>query len=280
MSLTKYTISDESSFAEVTAGPRQIAALYFYLRTDWLVECARTVAFDFQARPHLYASREAAGEPFPAGELGALRVRSGNDERVPSREQRAHIFGPIFGYPSGAQSSNSSDFCDLRDELLEAAAAFAEGTSDGRMAMLRERVRSLHRPFRQYLTELNGASLSWSINEAISSVTRALAYPVLRTRSISEAFGISTPPDSRWPFAADAHGDSLVEQISARATGASSSPSTVTRAVFGKWQRAALSGAEALAVIVDYTGDGSPADLDVLITKCYLWGSSLTAQHG
>jgi hypothetical protein len=38
---------------------------------------------------------------------------------------------------------------------------------------------------------------------------------------------------------------------------------------------AALRGAEALATILDFSEDGNDSDLDLLITKCYTWGSAL-----
>jgi hypothetical protein len=275
--IPNHRITDESSFATVTKDPRQIAATYFYLQLDRLVAYAYQAAFDFFKRPQLYT---ALGRPTRES-LARLRAQHGNDERVPSQEQRDEIFLPLFGQSSTSPVNGQGDFPRLRDELIGAAAAFAERVFDTGEEMLRERVRTTHRPFKDYLTGLQGDSLVWSTDEALTGVTRNLVYPILRNKGLSAVFGISTPPKAQWPFAEDANADKLVEEISKHVLVPTSFPLDITREGISNRQRAALRGAEALATILDFSEEGTnERDLDLLITKCYTWGSALKSITG
>ena len=237
--ITNYRITTEAEFRKAVGDPEGIAAAYFYQQLDCLVAYAHQVAVDFFRRPQLYtdltdlsapasaASRIAtsAAEPSESGDdggaasgssrdraegapparmtiaplLARLRMRYGTDERVPSQEQRDEIFLPLFG-ASSAGSNGAGDFARLRDELLSASAAFAERVFDTGEEMLRERVRTTHRPFKDYLIGLQGDSLAWSVDEELATVTGKLAYPILRNSGVAAVFGISTPPREQWPF--------------------------------------------------------------------------------
>jgi hypothetical protein len=270
--IPNHKITDEDSFAAVTTDARQIAAAYFYMQLDCLVAYAYQVAHDFFRRPQLYTR---VGRP-TRELLARLRAQYGNDERVPSQEQRDEIFMPLFSQSSGAPADGQGDFPRLRDELVGAAAAFAERVFDTGEEMLRERVRTTHRPFKDYLTGLQGDSLVWSTDDALTGVTRKLAYLILRNQGVSAVFGISTAPRRQWPFAEDANADKLVEEISKRVLVSTSFHLGVTREGISNRQRVALRGAEALATILDFSEEGTnDRDLDLLITKCYTWGSAL-----
>jgi hypothetical protein len=94
-------------------------------------------------------------------------------------------------------------------------------------------------------------------------------------------FGITTPPTDRWPFAEDANADKLVEEISKRVLTPTNLQVGITREGISNRQRAALRGAEALATILDFSEEGTnEPDLDLLITKCYTWGSALKSLTG
>jgi hypothetical protein len=270
--IPNHRITDESSFAAITKERRQIAAAYFYLQLDCLVAYANQVALDFFRRPQLYT---ALGRP-TRELLARMRAQYGNDERVPSQEQRDEIFLPLFGQSSTSPANGQGDFPRLRDELVGAAAAFAERVFDTGEEMLRERVRTTHRPFKDYLTGLQGDSLVWSTDDALTGVTRKLAYPILRNKGVAAVFGISTPPREQWPFAEDANADKLVEEISKHVLVPTNVHLGVTREGISNRQRVALRGAEALATILDFSEEGTnDRDLDLLITKCYTWGSAL-----
>jgi hypothetical protein len=286
--IENHKIINESAFATVTSSPRQVAAAYFYLQLDCLVAFAYQIALDFFKRPQLYTIlREPTSEPDAnpaertiAPDVARLRARYGNDERVPSQEQRDQIFLPVFGQSGMGPGQGQGDFPRLREELVNAAAAFAERVFDTGVEMLRERVRTTHRPFKEYLTGLHGDSLVWSTDSALASVARTLSYPILRNEGVCSVFGISTPPKAQWPFTEDANADKLIEEISKQLLAPTNSYPGITREGISNRQRAALRGAEALATIIDFTEEGNDTDLDLLITKCYTWGSALKSLTG
>lgn len=271
--ISDHRITDESSFARVTSSPRQVAAAYFYLQLDCLVTEAYQVALDFFRRPHLYT---ALGESTIAPDLARLRAQYGNDELVPSQEQRDEIFLPMFGQSGTTAADGQGDFPRHRDMLVGAATAFAERVYDTGVEMLRERVRVEHFSFKEFLLGLHGDSLVWSTDQALAGVTRMLAYNILRNRSVCAVFGILQPPTATWPFAEDGNANKLVEAISVQLLVPTNSHPSITRNGISKRQRAALRGAEALATILDFREEGgNDADLDLLITKCYTWGSTI-----
>jgi hypothetical protein len=275
--VTNHRITDEASFRAVSETPREVSALYFYLQLDCLTGQVLKVAGDFVHRPHLYTE---IGDGEVVAALARLRYRSGSDERVPSQEQRDAVYRPVFGQTGESPGAGDGDFPRLRDELLAAAGAFAERVYDTGVAMLRERVRTTHRPLREYLNGVQGDSLRWSTGEALTAVTRDLAYPILRNRGVCSVFGVSTPPRRDWPYAEDANADKVVEEISRRLAEPGSDHAPLTREAISNRQRAALRGAEALATVLDFSEDSTDDDLDELITRCYTWGSALRSAGG
>jgi hypothetical protein len=294
--LTKYEITDLDSFREVTANPREIAALYFYSVLDCLVELAYKVSHDFFKRPHLYvdlaesppkgqASKAATTSTQLPPILAKLHAEYGTSEFLPSAQQRDEIFMPIFGRGAHYWGDEEGDFPRLRDELLNAAAAFAERVFDTGVQMLVERVRTTHRPFKEYLRGLEGDSVSWSREEALPQLEDQFSYTILRNRGVASVFGIHKPPIEKWPYTEDSNGDKLVEAISKQLRwGDQPDEVAITREQFSNLQRAALRGAEAIAAIIDFTekeasdkGDAEEVDDDVrrLIRKCYTWAAAL-----
>jgi hypothetical protein len=282
-SLPNLSINNLDTFDIVTTGKknggsRQVAGLYFYLQLDCLVDYAYRVASDFFIRPHLYVKLE---DPSIVEALVELGARSGSNELFPSQGQRDAIYLPIFGQSSTELSDGKSNFPRLRDELVAAAAAFAERVFNTGEEMLRERVRTTHRPFRDYLTGLQGDSVTWSRQDALAGVTESLAYNIMRNKGVAAVFGISSPPGAAWPYTEDANGDKLVEEISKQLVVATNSHTPITREGFSNRQRVALRGAEALATIIDFVeGNANPDDLNLLITRCYTWGSALRSLQG
>ncbi|SPL95829.1 unnamed protein product [[Actinomadura] parvosata subsp. kistnae] len=286
----------------MTAAPHDAAALYFYKQVDSYVELAYWVSDDLFRRPHLYTrfteAQRPGEDPKPAVKaakdkadtdywqaresdivalLAALRSRTGSDEFALSHEQRLQVLSPIFGEPG-----ETNDFDRLRDDLIAASTAYAERVFDTGVEMLRERVRTAHRPLQNYLTGLTGASSAWSAHRAFPRLTENITFRILRHASIASVFGVLSAPSQDWPYAADANGDKLIEQISLhrdKETGA------LGRQAASNLQRLAARGAEALAAVIDYTENSEdPADdvasLDVLITSCYTWGAARNALSG
>jgi len=289
-SLTNLKISDLNSFNGVTGDPRQVAGLYFYSVLDCLVDLAYTVSCDFFKRPQLYLNLEriepvaetsepaAETNPTLASILALLHARYGSSESLPSTIQRDEIYFPIFGRGAGFLPDEESDFPRLRDELINAAAAYAERVFDTGVEMLRERVRTTHKPFKAYLIGLQGDSVKWSRGFALPNLTEDVSYTILRNKGVAGVFGINKPPIDDWPYTEDSNGDKLVEEISKKLMRADQPESMpITREYFSNLQRVALRGAEAIATIIDFqeTETQGNSELDLLITKCYTWGAAL-----
>ncbi|RVX40774.1 hypothetical protein EDD27_3199 [Nonomuraea polychroma] len=275
----QHRINSRKSFEQVTAGPYEVSALYYYQSLDCLVDLAYRIAEDFFARPHLYTNVGAGrgGRPL-APSLARFHARYGTHEKLPSKAHREAIFAPIFGAPGGA-----TDFQRLRNELVEASAAYASRVFDEGVEMLRERVRTTHRPFKEYLRGLNGDSLRWSAEEALSEITESVSYRILRSDGIVAVFGIAQRPRDEWPYVEDSNGDKAVEQISRTLAGRatdSSSQSWISREAISNRQRTALRGAEAIAAVLEYEESMPNDKLIALITACYTWGAALRTQAG
>jgi hypothetical protein len=266
-------INSKDSFNRATARPNEVAGLYFYLKLDCLVDYAYRVAVDFFRRPELYRD---LGEPSINAKLARLGARYGSNERIPSQEQRDAIYLPIFGESSTYLTDGQSQFSRGRDGLVDAAAAFAERVFDDGVEMLRARVRTFHHTFKAWLIRLEGHSLQWSKEQALAGVTENLAYSILRNSGVAAVFGISSPPSELWPYTEDPNGDMLIEEISKQLVVATNSHTAITREGISNRQRTALRGAEALATIITFDeGNSTDADLNLLITRCYTWGSAL-----
>ena len=266
-------IVDRGSFEAVTGPGRDVAGLYAYAKLDRLIDLACLVATDFFRRPHLYT--DLTDRDMPA-RLARLNSRIGCEEYYPSPAQRRAMYEPIFG-PSDPSGGDSGDFARLRDGLLAAASTFAEWSQATGIPMLRERVRTEHRPFREYLSGVSGATVSWSRGDVLPAVADNEAYHVLRDSSVIAVFGLTRVPSEGWPYHEDANGDKVVEEI---LKALEPSPERrLTREGFSALQRVALRGAEALAAVMRFDESQDDTTLDGLITRCYTWHAALKAWH-
>jgi hypothetical protein len=260
-------IRTRETFDAITSEPREIAGLYAYAHLDRLIDLALRVAGDFFARPQLYTQ---LGRSMLEGDLARLNARTGADEMFLSHGQRQAIYRPLFG-----DGTVTSDFQRLCDPLLEASAVYAEWAQPTGQPMLRERVRTAHRPFREYLSGLRGASVSWSRKEALPKLADGVAYPIVRDRGVIAVFGLTRPAADDLPYIEDANGDKAVEEMARELEPANAS--ALTRESFSAMQRVALRGAEAIAMVIDFTGTEEDDALDALITRCYTWHAALKA---
>ena len=267
-------VAGRDSFAAVTRRPREIASLYFFGVLDFLIEVTRLVAADFFRRPQLYL--DLGDDDSAAGQLARLHSRCGSDESVPSREQRAAVFGPLFGDFFSAAAPGDQDFHRFSGDLMRAVVAYVERQVDTSVEMLREQVRIDHRPFRDYLVQLEGASVRWSAEVTLATITEAVAYSILRNQGVAAVFGISSPPRGDWPYLEDPNGGKLVEEISKQLPPVHVGNSW-TRERVSSIQRVALRGCEAISTTLDVQDDADNSDLDLLISKVYSWWAALRA---
>jgi hypothetical protein len=266
-------ISNRPSFQRITGDAAAVAGLYTYAKLDRLIDLACLVAADFFARPHLYVDLNDGEMP---ARLARLQTRVGSQEDYPSHEQRRAMYEPVFG-DCDSPAPTTSDFARLRDGLLAAASAFAEWSQATGIPMLRERVRTEHRPFREYLGGVSGASVAWSRNSALPAIADEQAYRVLRDSSVIAVFGLTRTPSEAWPYIEDANGDKVIEEMFKALE--PMPERRLTREAFSALQRVALRGAEALAAVMAFDESQDDNQLDELITRCYTWHAALKAWH-
>jgi hypothetical protein len=265
-------ITGHESFAAITGDDYGVAGLYAYAKLDRLIDLACLVAEDFFARPHLYLSFEDGDTP---ARLARLHIRVGHEEYYPSAPQRRAMYEPVFG-AGDPTAGDTGDFARLRDGLLAAASTYAEWSQATGIPMLEERVRTEHRPFREYLDGVRGATVAWSRGQALPTLADAEAYRVLRERGVIAVFGLTRRPDDDWPYVEDANGDKVVEEIGK----ALETPERrLTRESFSALQRVALRGAEALTAVMTFDESQDVEALRALITRCYTWHAALKAWH-
>jgi|GEM_PF-1662357 len=271
-SLRDYNIKDLDSFNATTGEPRWVAGLYFYSILDCLVELAYAASEDFFKRPYLYTDLRDIKIP---ALLAKLRGQYGSNEIVLAKDHRDLIYNHLFGFNRFDWMHDEGEFPRLRNRLLDACAAFAERVYDTGVQMLKARVRTEHRSFKEYLIGLQGDSVKWSRENALGVLTETVIYPILRNPGVDAVFGIVNPPVRQWSYILDSNGDKLVQEISQQLMVHDDSGMYITRERFSNLQRTALRGAEALATIMDFNEGNNEDDLFLLITKCYTWRSAL-----
>jgi hypothetical protein len=265
-------ITGHESFAAITSGDFGVGGLYTYAKLDRLTDLACLVAADFFARPHLYIS---FGDEETPKRLARLHSRVGHEEYYPSAVQRRAMYEPVFGAVDPS-SGDGGDFARLRDGLLAAASTYAEWSQATGIPMLEERVRTEHRPFREYLEGVSGATIGWSRGEALPAIVDREAYPVLRDPGVIAVFGLTRRADDDWPYVEDSDGDKIVEQIGKLLE---MPERRLTRESFSALQRVALRGAEALVAVMTFDESQGDEALRALITRCYTWHAALKAWH-
>jgi hypothetical protein len=261
----------DTSGSPETSGDHAVAGLLFYKELDCLVDLAHLIALDFFDRPQLY--RNVAEDV--VSDLTRLRARYGYHEDFLCHEQRREIFAGVFGEGEGVGLMNGAgaavpagSFAGLRDQLLAAAAAFAERVYSTSEEVLRTTVRIMHVYLKDYLEQVSGASVRWSGDEGLPAITER-CYRILRNPQIAARFAVDRAPSARWPVEINGDGSTLVEQISTTSIRGFAEP--ISRGVFNDKQQLALRGAQALAEVMDYKGELDSDRTDRLITACYMW---------
>ena len=248
-----------------TAG-ELIGAMYFRCTLDNLIELAYKVSIDFTHRPHLYKNCNVTDE------LVSLQMSYGHTTGFPNLEQRRSMYIPIFGKSDGAQfeNANFSAFHQLREKLIESSKAYSERVHETGLQMLEERVRSANIPLNNYLSNVNGRALQASFYQ-INNIFQ-IAIRILRNQDVARAFGVGLI-NGLWPFQNnDPNGAMLVELIGTNFKNQSNF--IMTHDKFVLLQRVASEGQLALNLVLSANLD-APDQLRELITRTYVWGSSL-----
>jgi hypothetical protein len=276
MPVTDYKIDSLETFQNLTEEPREIAGLYFYQSLEFLIDQAWKISADFRKRPQLYRD---LGTPSLAPLLAELNAEYGTKLTLLSGSERREIYEPIFG-PYMSSDNSDGDFRRLRNDLLRASTAFVERVGQHSLSMLGEAVRTTHQLLRAYLLELHGDSAK-SGKDVLSHMTEKVVYRILRSNHIAAVFGVTklAGANVNYPYAIDPARDLLVEQIAIQLpwrTDSSQASVRLTRDRISNLQLLAHKGAEAIATVIELDDRTShEADLELLITKCYLWGTAL-----
>jgi hypothetical protein len=287
ITIPDHKIEDFDSFKTATSDSHRVAGIYFFHKLDCLIDLAFKVSHDFYDRPELFTKLTDLAGGSIAQSLAKLHARYGCDESFLNKKQRHAIYSALFGKSASMDLSadEEGDFPNLRDELMEACATFVE-TKFGDEDSLRENVRQKHRLFKEYLTGLEGDSVTWSRDNALANLTEDVSYKVLRNGGVSAVYGIAAAPKKEWPYTFDSNADKLIEKISKQlmwpektevmdSDGKGEMQRYISREEITNLQRVAIEGARAIATIIDVDASSNDEDIDVLIRRCYTWGTAL-----
>ncbi len=187
MAIADHQIQDFESFEAATSDTHRVAGLYFFYKLDCLIDLAYKVSLDFYDRPEPFTDLPGANQT-----IARLHARYGCDESFLNKMQRHAIYSALFGKTAAMDLSadEEGNFPNLRDELIEACATFVE-TKFGDAPSLRENVRQKHRLLKEYLTGLEGDSVTWSREGALATFRR-------KNRTLEDQCGRDEMP-MQWP---------------------------------------------------------------------------------
>lgn len=274
-SIPDYKIRDLQSFEAATKGNRQIAGLYHFMMLDCIIDLAYAVSKDFFQRPHLYT--DLCFDTVKV--LARLHGQYGSSEFILDKEHRKLIFNSIFGHNEIDWQHNQGDFARHRNNFLETVAITVERPEfiDAGFVSLANRILRTQRDYKQYLTGFFGGSIRWSRENALAELTENIAYKIIRDPGISSIFGVIGQPVEQYLYDFDpqSNGDKVVENISTQLGVYDHAGMPITRQRISNLIRAAQTGAEALATIIDFSEGGSEADMQLLRDKSYNWLGAL-----
>lgn len=270
-----YKIRDFLSFNEATNEPRQIAGLYFFMMLDCIVDLAYAVSHDFFERPHLYTDLNSD----VVGTLAKLKGQYGFNEFIVAKDHRQSVYSSIFGNNELGWMHNQGDFARYRNNFLEAVSITVERPEfiDAGFVALENRILRTHRDFKQYLTGFLGGSIRWSRDQSLATLTEDIAYLIIRDPGISSIFGVIGEVAANYPYDFDptSNGDKVLANISYQLMVHNHTDMHITRQLASNLIRAAQTGAEALATIIDFSEEGSETNIQLLSNKSYNWYGAL-----
>jgi hypothetical protein len=249
----------------------QLALLYKRWVLDCVVMSAFAVSKDFSQRPELYQN---VGGDVPA-KLTALQSRYGYDGDFPNCDQRNMLLTPIFGLSDGGPKVDTgSAFFGTRQTVIGAATDYSENAQPTGFPMLRERVRSALVPFRTFLRDREGDSLT-ETHRRIESLFD-VAETILKNENVRIVFGINKDIDGDWPLnSTDPNGAKLIEKITLQLSDIPVGQVSLDR--FVRLQRVAEKGADAIRSVIGEDVERDDEKLATAIANFYAWGSDLEA---
>src|SRR5260370_15055094 len=173
----------------------QLALMYKRWVLDSIVMSAFAVSKDFSRRPELY--QDVTSDV--AKRITDIQSRYGYDGDFPDDNQRNMLLMPIFGVSDGGPKvDESSAFYGTRRNVIAAATDYSENAQPTGFPMLRERFRSALVPFRTFLSDRGGASLSETDRRHKSLF--GVAEMILKNINIRVVFGINKDIDKNLPL--------------------------------------------------------------------------------
>lgn len=278
-----------------TRSPDPLASLYTLYAIDCVIKCAHFVSIDFSLRPKFYRDIK---EPSVEQGLSDLQAKWGVDTEFPDEQDRAFLFGALFGLPLVPEESDEGDMASSRRafetsgrgfvaaqaHVSERVKAFVEYKLDANRFGLGSAVASSFIRFKTHLEDVRGSSSRMTFNRIQS--LHDLSLRILRNKAVSGVFGVTTDIDANWPIGSSSpEGARLIEQISRRQSEEDGRSIVVLQDDFIRLQRIARFGALCIDQLLNLNIDES-LSLDVtkldsqitpIASNWYVWDSELTA---
>lgn len=246
-----------------------VGDMYSRWTLDCLVEIAHAVSIDYVARPEFYRGTDVPDN------IADLWSSYGYQRNYPNRGQRSDLNGPVFGASDGYTAPKgvtpvADKFRQYRDPLFKACIAYTERTTSDATSGLKNGVIQAMKFFPQYLRNFEGNSIQSTYEQEV--FVSDLSFQVLRSGTVSGAFGVSPAPSSTWPLDSDdQRGAQLVNAIT---DALQLKDMALTQEKFTKLRAMAQDGRDALEATLedDPTGD---ANFEDLVEKVYAWAKSV-----
>lgn len=253
---------------------QQLGLLYKRWVLDCISEIGHSVSVDFSYRPELY---KKVGDK-TASQITAIQGQYGYTPNFPNKDIRLMLMKPIFGGSDSQMNRNDgSAFQTARMPVLAAAAGFAENAQPTAFPMHRERIRSAVVPFRRFMEDLEGDSLSQT-DIRISNIFNT-AVSILKDPGVAAVFGIGETIDDKWPLdSTDAEGAKLIEKITTQLS--DMSYGIISRDKFVGMQRIAEKGQQSILRILETDIESNDETLDLFSAQAFAWGSDLKLVGG
>jgi hypothetical protein len=245
-----------------------VGDMYSRWTLDAVVEIAHAVSLDYVARPDFYRG------PVP-DKIVDLLSSWGYSRNYPDKHQRSRMNFPVFGACDGYRPPKgvmtiTDKFHQYREPLFKACVAYTERTITDSRGGLREAVVEAMTFFPSFLRNFDGHSIRSSY-EQIRFISD-LSFDILRSSTVSGAFGVAPAPSENWPLKADDQkGSQLIAVISSTLQ---LKDSGLSQEAFTKLRLLAQDGGEALEAVLldDPIGE---KQFERLVQKVYTWAKSL-----
>ena len=247
----------------------EIAALYKYFVLDNIIELAYAVASDVVNRPSQYPVLDVAEELFE------LRYQYGFNEKNLTAQYRKAMYSPIFGDNVIPSSTNKiSPFVEASKGLVTASTEYIRSNAAFSEDQRAQGVEASIQTLKSYISGLKGDTVKKEVKCIKAEFDNC--KKILQSPNIASAFGVGTPPNSKWPDAADdTNGSKLIEAISQKLK-PDLSPS-VTQNRFNIQRQVAILGSDLIDLVDAYpsTDKDAKARLKDIVSKTYQWKSML-----